>query len=76
MNLKEMAEQYRENAAAYRKRISELKTRLESENNAMEALRLRGRIRTLESFYAESMNTAHYLDRYYAEQHRGENDVE
>ena len=65
MNLKEIAKQYRDNAAMLLKRIGELKAQDVSQLSCTEQVRHEGRIRMLESLYAESMSTAHYLDNYY-----------
>lgn len=66
MDMKELAKQYRQSAAACRSRAAELAGTLDgNELSAGETMALRRRISMLRTMAAETASTARYLENYY-----------
>lgn len=70
MNLKEMAEEYRQNADKLKEHIDKLKARDISALPHGERVNLQGKIRYLEGLRREALSTAKYLEEYFRLQNR------
>lgn len=67
MLLKELAKEYRESAYALKERIDKLNEKSKSDEICeMERLRVRRRKEQLSTMYYDTLQTAKYLEEYYA----------